>query len=278
MRGTHKNLVVTTATDEATGAQVPLFAFPVQICKASDDREVRLDTAAPDGSPVEQVYRNTLTGDLVERADLIKGVRSGDSFSQIPRESLTAIDEALKSDEIVVERTVDLDSVPFDRVTDTAYLQVPAKGGSAKSYHLLYEALQGQAKPKRPARALRVTFTSRTRQKVGVIYADTEREALVMVSIRFAASVRQPDEQIVCHMQADVDKALVGKTRAVIDGLDTEDRGGWDAPVDETIERRNELVEQALAGEAIEVPEGDLAPVDVAVDNIEAMLEASLSV
>lgn len=279
MRGTHKNLVVTTTTDEATGVSVPLFALPVQICKASDDKEVRLDSAAPDTlAPVTQVYKDEASGELYSRGDLVKGVRNGDSFSQIPQEQLDLIDEEMKSDDILVERTVDLADVPFDRVTDTNYLQVPAKGGAAKSYRLLYEALQGSAKPKRPARALRVKFTSRTRAKVGVIYADPQNEALMLVTIRFAASVRQPDAQIHAHLSAEVAPEMVNKARKVIDSLDVEEAGDWDTPVDETIERRNELVEQALSADGIQVPEtADVDPVKAATDQVEDMLEASLA-
>ncbi len=276
MRGIHSNLVVTTATDEATGTKRPLFAFPVQICKATDNKEVRLDTAAPSGAPVQQVYRDTVTGDLVERGDLIKGVRTGDSFAQIPTDQITAIDEALKSDEIIVERTVDLADVPFERVTDCYFLQVPAKGGAHKSYRLLYEALQGSTK-KNPAKALRVKFTSRTRQKLGVVYADTQTKCLILVTLNFAASVRQPDEQVLSHLNVEVEKETVAKARSVIEGLDIEAAGDWDTPVDETIERRNELVEQALAGDGLEIPEGEAAPVQASTDQVEEMLEASLA-
>ena len=270
------NLVVTTTTDPATGARIPLFSLPVQVCKATENNEVRFDSAAPDGSEVKQVYRNETTGDLLERGDLIKGVRTGDSFAAIDPETLAAIDANLKSEEIVVERTVDLEEVPFDRVMDTNYLQVPAKGGAHKSYRLLYEALQGKTK-KAPARALRVKWTATTRQKTGVVYADTDRQALVLVTLRFAAGVREPDEQILSHLNVEVDKEMVAKARQVVDALDKDEAGGWDAPVDETIVQRNELVEQALAGEGIEVPEGDLAPITAATDEVANMLEASLA-
>jgi len=273
MRGTHSNLVVTTVTDEATGEERPLFAFPVQICKAVDNKEVRFDRRAPSGGEVEQLYRDSVTGEMLKSGDLIRGIATGDSFQQIPDEQIKAIDEALASKEICVERTVDLDDVPFERVTGCYFVQVPAKGGAHKSYRLLYEALQGS--DGQSARALRVKYVPRSRQKLAVIYADTKLQCLMLVTLDYAAAVREPDEQVLSHLQADVSSEMVSKARAVVDALDSEDRGDWNAPIDETIVHRQELVEAALAGEGIEVP--DAAPALDANTEVENMLEASLA-
>jgi non-homologous end joining protein Ku len=274
MRGTHSNLIVTQREDDATGELKPLFAFPVQICKAVESEEIRFDRAAPSGAKVQQVYRDTVTGEILESGDLIRGIRTGDSFQHIPEEQIKAIDEQLASKDIIVERTVNLDAVPFDRVTGSYYLQVPAKNGSAKHYRLLYEALNGRLKKDQP-RALRVSFVSRTRQKLGVIYADTEAQCLVLVTLNYAAAVRGPDEQILSHLNAEVDKEVVDKARAVVDALDSDEAGDWDAPVDVTIARRRELVEAALAGEGIEAPVTPEAA--DANEEVESMLEASLA-
>lgn len=274
MRGIHSNLIVTQTEDDATGESKPLFAFPVQICKAVENEEVRFDRAAPSGAKVQQVYRDTVTGELLETGDLIRGIRTGDSFQQIPDEQIKAIDEQLASKDIVVERSIDLSEVPFDRVTGSYYLQVPAKNGSAKYYRLLYESLNGRLKKQQP-RALRVSFVSRTRQKLGVIYADPKAQCLVLLTLTFAEAVRKPDEQVLSHLNAEVSKEAIDKARAVIDALDNDEAGDWDAPVDQTIVRRRELVDAALAGEGIEAP---TAPAEVDVnDEVESMLEASLA-
>jgi non-homologous end joining protein Ku len=274
MRGIHSNLIVTQTTDDATGEAKPLFAFPVQICKAVDNKEVRFDRAAPSGAQVQQVYRDSVTGEILETGDLIRGIRTGDSFQQIADEQIKAIDEQLSSKEIVVDRTVELDEVPFERVTACYFLQVPAKNGSAKHYRLLYEALQGRTKKEGP-RALQVSFVSRTRQKLGVIYADPKTQCLVLVTLTYAQALRQPDEQVLSHLSAEVTKEMVGKARSVVDALAEGDRGDFDTPVDETIARRQELVEAALAGEGIEAPVA-AAPVDANAE-VESMLEASLA-
>lgn len=274
MRGQHANLVVTTTTDDATGEEKPLFAFPVQVCKATENNEVRFDRATPNGSEYQQVYRDKVTGEIFETGDLISGVRTGDSFTEIPKDRIKAIDDALSSKDIKVERTVDLDDVPFDRVTGCYFLQVPAKGGAHKSYRLLYEALQGTKRPKTPAKALRVTYAARSRRKLAVIYADTTTQCLVLVTLNYAAAVRQPDEQILSHLNVEVDKEMVGKARAVVETLDTDDAGDWDTPVDETIARRQELVEAALAGEGIEI---EVTEETTVTEEVEAALEQSLA-
>ena len=96
----------------------------------------------------------------------------------------------------------------------------------------------------------------------------------MLLTLTYAAAVRQPDEQVLSHLNAEVSKEMVDKARSVVEALDSDDAGDWDTPVDETIERRRELVEAALAGEGIEAP---AAPVSVDVDEeVESMLEASL--
>lgn len=273
MRGTNANLVITTTKDEVTGEDKPLFAFPVQICKATSSQDVKFDRAAPSGAAYETCYKDTATGELVAYGDLIRGIRTGESFQQIPDESIKAIDEALASKEIVVERSVNLSDVPFERATGAAYLQVPAKANSAKFYRLVYEALIAGKTPK----ALRVKYVARTRQKLGVIYADTNAKCLVLVTLTFAADVREPDEQILSPQKVEVEKPMVTKLRKVIDSLDTDDAGDWSAPVDEAIEQRKALVDAALAGEGIEVEPKAEAEV-IEADELDALLDKTLEV
>ena len=280
MRGLNTTLVVTTVTDEATGTEVPKFAFPVQVCKAtSETSEPRFDRATPVGNEYSQVYRDAVTGEIYENGDLIQGVRAGESFHPIAKEQIDAINESVVTKEIRVERTVNLADVPFERATGYHYLQVPAKNGAAKPFRLLYEALLGgSAKSKTPARALRVTYAPRSRKKLGVIFADPTTKCLVLVTLTYGASVREPDEQVLTHLNVEVDKGMVDKAREVIDSLDTDDAGDWDTPEDETLAKREELIAAAIAGEGIEVPDLPAAPIAADEDAaIEAALEASLA-
>ena len=278
MRGLNTTLVVTTTTDDATGEEKPLFAFPVQVCKAtSETSEPRFDRATPTGNEYKQVYRDTVTGEIYENGDLIQGVRAGETFHPIAKEQIDAINESVVAKEIRVERTVNLDDVPFERATGYHYLQVPAKNGAAKSFRLLYEALLGgSAKSKNPAKALRVSYAPRSRKKLGVVFADPTTKCLVLVTLTYGGAVRDPDEQVLTHLNAEVDKATVAKARAVVDSLDTDEAGDWDTPEDETLAKREELIAAAIAGEGIAVPDAPAVVTDEA-DAVEAALEASLA-
>lgn len=277
MRGLNTTLVVTTTTDDATGQERPLFAFPVQVCKAtSETSEPRFDRATPTGNEYKQVYRDVVTGEIYENGDLIQGVRAGEVFHPIAKDQIDAINESIVDKEIRVERTVNLADVPFERANGYHFLQVPAKNGVAKFYRLLYEALLGgSAKSKNPAKALRVTYAPRTRKKLGVVYADPTTECLVLVTLTYGAAVREPDEQILSHLNAEVDKDQVAKAREVLERLDSDEAGDWNTPEDETIAKREELIAAAIAGEGIEVP--DAPPVATEDAAVEALLEASLA-
>jgi non-homologous end joining protein Ku len=279
MRGTNRQLVVTTVTEEATGAEIPKFAFPVQMCKVLDTAEPRFDRAAPSGAEYDTVYRDRVTGQIHESGDLIRGVRTGDSFAAIDAEVIKAIDENLKSDQIVVERGCLKSEVPFDLATDRHFLQVPAKAGGASQYRLLFEALKGveKGKGKREARALRVRFGATSRVKMGVVWADEDRGCLMLTTLAFAAQVRSPDEQVLSHLQAEVPAEHVSKMREIVEALDVEARGSFADPVDPTPAAREALIAEALAGEAIEVPEGEAPVVVVEAATLSAALEESLA-
>lgn len=277
MKGTHSQLIVTTATDEATGDEKPLFAFPVQICKAIEDVDVTFERAAPSGAEYETCYRDTSTGDLCEYGDLVRGVRSGDSFSVIAAEMIKEIEAATKLPAITVIDTVPLASVPRVRGKAFSFLQVPVKGGAHKAYRATFEALGPKAKkgkaPAREALALKVKFAGRTRQKFGVVFADEEVGCLVLQELLFGAEIRQPDEQVLSPQQVEVDEVMIGKVRAVLDGLRA-DEPDFDTEVDEALAMRGELVEKALMGEAIPAPRAVAEVVEA--DEVLSALEASL--
>lgn len=289
MRGTHNDLVITTSFDEATETEVPLLHFPIQICKATGDTDVKYDGAAPSGAEYETQYVDTATGEVFDYADRKRGIRSGDGFIEIPEESIEAIDQETTLVDMRVERTVPYEEVPFERATGFYYLQVPSKTGAHKVYKLIYEALLPRkkkgSKKARPALALRVKFSARKRQKLGVVYADAERQCLVMNVLTFAADMREPDEAILAHLAAQVEEEQIDKARSVLEALaepvdpatkKPREVGGWDMPHDEAIDKKRELVEQAAAGESIEV--SPVAKVStVQADQVSDLLDASLA-
>src|SRR4051812_32173473 len=96
MRGDNHLLAITTTTDEVTGEVKPLFAFPIQVCKATGSEDVRFDIAAPSGAKREQIYRDPVTEKIVSDEDCSHGVIVGDEFRAIPDDALTQIKEATK--------------------------------------------------------------------------------------------------------------------------------------------------------------------------------------
>jgi non-homologous end joining protein Ku len=279
MKGTNNDLVITTSFDAATETDVPLLHFPVQICKATGSVDVKYDGAAPSGAEYETQYVDKATGEVFDYAERQRGVRVGDQFKPIPEEQIEAIEEATKLVDMRVERAVPYEDIPFERATGLYYLQVPAKSGAHKVYNLIYRALlpqKGKTKADKQRLALRVKFTARSRQKLGVVYADAEKGCLVLNTLTFAAEVREPDEAVLAHQVAQVEQPQVEKARKVVLTLMEVDAGDWDAPIDAAIDRKRELVEQAAAGEAIEVPVTATADA-VQSDKVADVLEASLA-
>lgn len=290
MRGTHNDLVITTSFDEATDTEVPLLHFPVQICKATDDQaEVRFDVAAPSGAERQQVYKDTATNEEIDsETKPLRGVRTTDGFVEIPQEQIDAIEEEAKLVDMRVEKTEPYDSVPFDRAIGLYFLQVPQKSGAHKVYNLIYNALLPQKKGKKEDKerlALRVKFSVRKLQKLGVIYADPDRECLMLNVLTFGANLRQPDEAILAHKAVQVEQEQIDKARKVLVALkqpinpatgELREAGDWDTPYDELIIRRRELMEQAAAGEKIEVTPISTAET-VSSDKVSDLLDASLA-
>lgn len=290
MRGNHNDLVITTAFDEATDSEKALLHFPVQICKATDDAaEVRFDIAAPSGAERKQLFKDTVTDEIIEPDEApLKGVRTADGFVEIPQEQIEAIEAETKLVDMRVEKTEPFDQVPFDRATALYFLQVPAKSGAHKVYNLIYQALLPQKKGKKADKerlALRVKFCVKSRQKLGVVYADPERECLMLNTLTYGANVRKPDEAILAHNVAQVEQEQIDKARKVLVALKTpinpatgelREVGDWDTPSDELVARKRELMELAAAGETIEVKPVPKAET-LATDKVSDLLDASLA-
>jgi DNA end-binding protein Ku len=280
VKGDHHLLAVTTTQDEITGDVKPLFSFPVQVCKATEDREVKFDIATPSGGTRKQVYVDEATGEAVEDADCLRGIRTGDEFHAIPAEAIEQINAATKIKTMVALGTIDMDDYRMryaHRSTGTYYLQSPVKGGTPKAYRLVYEALQ--ANGEHPARAIVTKRTARSRQKLCVIYADPNagddgQGCLVMEELRFANQLRAPDEQVLAPLTAKVEQKQIDTARLVINKLG-DGATALDSETDEAIALKEALIEQALAGETLTAP----TPVaeTAATDDLEALLAASLA-
>jgi non-homologous end joining protein Ku len=260
MRGTNHLLALTTEVDEITGEVKPLFAFPVQVCKATDDAgEVKFENAAPSGAGYKTQYVDEATGEVFDYADRKRGIRVGEDFHEIDAEAIAAIDEATKITTMVAIGKIDLDEAMTkyaDRIAGVHFIQSPAKNGSPMAYRLTYEALREQKTGKKVVQKTQAIVTKRTarsRQKLALIYADESRECLVMVELHFAAKMREPDAQVLAPQTAAVDAEKVEMARTVI-GRMPEGAVVVESEVDEALALRQQLVEAAIAGEVVTAP------------------------
>lgn len=288
MKGDNHLLALTTktvtATDDPSLAEgetrlEPLFAFPVQICKATEDIDVKFDIAAPSGAPRKQVYMDESTSEIVEDADCLRGVRLSETdFRVIPDEAITEV-RGQKSNMMVVEGTVALHQLAPQRTSGFYYVQSPVKGGSAKAYRLVYEALRAQRagtgkKILREARALVLKRTPRTNEKLCAIYADEDRGCLAMVQMVFAAQIREPDAQVLAPQTAEVTQAQIDMAVQVVNSL-TDGADFLATAEDVNVPRKRDLMEKALEGETIAAPTPIAATVET--DDLMGALEASLA-
>lgn len=279
MRGDNHLLAITTSTDPVTGEVKPLFAFPIQVCKATAaDADVKFVGAAPSGADYVVKYMDEATGEMFEYDQRLRGVKIGDEFKQIPDESIAEIEESTK-----IKTMVGLGHAPLrdvrakygDRVTGVYFIQSP-KGGSPKAYRLTYEALLADEAAGRPAMAIITKRSARTRQKLAFIYADADRGCLVMNEVTFTAAIREPDAMVLAPQQAQVEEKQVAMARQVIDGMPQ----GLDvlaSEYDEAVPMKQALIDKAVEGEAIVAP---VKPVveSIEEESLEDALTASLAV
>jgi non-homologous end joining protein Ku len=279
MRGDNALLAVTTTVDEVTGEVKPLFAMPIQVCKATEEQDVKLDVAAPSGAPRQQAWLDTATGEIVNDEDCPRGFRIGDEFRPIDAEAWKAIGATVKERTATmvalgyVDLTPDFWAQHAPRIKGRYFLQSPAKGGVPKAYRLLYEGLRAhREKGKRslaPARGIVTKRCPRTKQALCLIVPDENAGCLVLLEMFFADALRAPDQAVLAPTVAEVSDDMIEKVRSVVAGLG-DGGAALEAEVDEAVALRRELVEKALEGEEI------VAPKSKAETSGESALEAQL--
>ena len=118
-----------------------LVSIPVRLYSATESSgTVRFNLLAADGSRVKQQYVSEQTGEVVERAEMVKGYEfEKDRFVLFSPDELKALQES-------PSHTIDIVAfIPADAVDpiyyDKAYFLAPDKRG-AKPYNLLMEAMR----------------------------------------------------------------------------------------------------------------------------------------
>lgn len=179
-----------------------LVNIPVKLYSATESSEqVRFNLLAPDGARVKQQYVHANTGEVVERAQMVKGYEfDPDHFVMFTPEELKALDEAashvIDIVSFVPEKSVD--PIYYDR----AYFLAPDKRGG-KPYALLVEAMR------KSGRCALARWTSKGKQYVVQVRA--AEDGLVLQQLLYADEVRSLKDlgiEPVSVSQAELDLAL----------------------------------------------------------------------
>ncbi len=216
-----------------------LVNIPVKLYSATESSEqVRFNLLAPDGSRVKQQYVHATTGDVVERAQMVKGYEfEADHFVMFTPQELKALDEAashvIDIVSFVPEKSVD--PIFYDR----AYFLAPDKRGG-KPYALLKDAMR------KSGRCALARWTSKGKQYVVQVRAADD--GLVLQQLLYAAEVRslkELDIEPVDVSQAELDLAL-----QLIQQI-TQDRYDATAFKDEEKARLLAAIDKKIAGKEI---------------------------
>ena len=162
-----------------------LVSIPVKLYAATQSKTVRFNMLEPkDRTRVKQQYLNATTGEVVERADMLKG------YEYTRGQYVVFTEEELKALEGKSDKTIEIEEfIPIESV-DPLYFEKgnllgPDKGGS-KAYRLLNEAmtLMGRVAIGR--------FATRGRQQLVLIRSF--QRGLVMQGLYYADEVRSFDD------------------------------------------------------------------------------------
>lgn len=270
-----------SATILEIGSEGSAFQIPVSLKKIRTASDVALDTASPSGNPMKTVNVDLVTGEIVDRDAIQKGVfkvkakktdkETWEGFAPISADDLSTIEAATQIESIVIEHFIPLSSVPMERVTD-AYFLAPVNKIQSKPLVLLARAL----KRKKVAGVFKMVKTSRQHlavvyEKNGGLLVNTIAFANDFAAVREAAEALATDSVKISKAEQDMAERLVGvltsdSPDAVLDSYE-----------DDLIPLRADLVERALQGKELPKRRKRKASAPVAMDGLEARLRVAIS-
>lgn len=225
-----------------------LVNVPVQLFKATKGSDVSFNMCAPDGSPVEQVYRKKGTDEIVGTAkDCGKSI---DGF-QIDKETVKAIEEESKTEDgknlkkLNISTFIPLSSVPFNRVTNWYYVGNNPKEGDPEALATIVKAMDEKNL------AAVTKWVPRTRQEMLVLYV--QDGLMYAVGVSFAADIQEPPATVADVAKVKPNQELVDMAITFIDQHVDESAKDIEEMSDGAIAKRMALVEAVKNGEAIEV-------------------------
>lgn len=234
-----------------TTLTVGLMSVPVKVFSAVEDNEIRFNYCAPDGSPVEQVYRTVDDEEIVGTADDCEKSYEG---VLIGRDSIDAINaEAVRDDNgddlkaFNIRHFVPLSVISPLRAQRQYYIGFdPAAKGNVQAFAALVKAME-----RRKVAGI-CKWVVRNKQHIVAVFPYEGR--LRAVTLAFAENVRQPNADTDRHMDVKVDRKLARMMAQVIDAYRTPDGAVIDQLTDSVHAKRMKLVEDVMAGERVTVP------------------------
>ncbi len=227
-----------------------LLNAPIKLFPASSNlSEVKFNLCGPEGEDVEQVYR-------IKGADTIVGTRADceRKFDDhlIKKETIEKVEEESLKDKVqgaivdlkktmAIEGFIPVKNIPFERTTDRYYIG-PGKGSD--------QALATIQKAMEKKKLAAVTkYCLRGRQGCFVLFM--QDGVMNAVRLAFAASINEVTDEV--RVESAPTKPHVDAAITLIEEYVDEDAKVLSEMTDTLVARKQELVEQASAGKAIEL-------------------------
>jgi non-homologous end joining protein Ku len=242
---------------KTTTLSLGLINLPVSVAAATETASDVSFSLHHDGNPVEQVYRDKVTGEIVgTKAACGRAVNTGTAKAPVlvpvAEDDITSITDDTKLADIPVLDIVDVSEAvgQSHRIEGMYYFQM-AKGGSPNTMKLFVDVLKDTGK------AFVAKWTPRTRQELLVIRAvtdaDTGENLLIGHSYAFASDMRKPDEAVRAHLAGKYTQAEFDMAKQLIEAMAGEPKYALDTATDDAIARRQALVDEAMKG-TLDIP------------------------
>ena len=226
-----------------------LVSVPVHLFAANRSNRVSLRMVDEEGTPLQRLYYCPKDDVPLDADEIVRGYEvDDDRFVVVEDEELEALAPE-KSQEIELERFVELDAIDpvyFER----AYFLAPGSGG-VRAYRLLTRAME------EAGRVGVATFVMRGREYLVAILADGG--FLRAETLRFHDEIRTPEAVGLSDLEDPSDDrvdAMESDARSVF--ADTLDRGALSDP---STDRLHDLVDRKLeAGEDVVTAPESIAP------------------
>lgn len=241
-----------------------LVNIPVKLYSATESSStIRFNMLAKDGARVKQQYVSDRDGQVVERADMVKGYEFEDGhFVTFTPEELKALDEAASHviDIVAFVPEKSVDPIYYDK----AYFLAPDKRGG-KPYALL------QAAMRKSGRCALARWSWKAKQYVVQVRA--AEDGLVLQQLLYAEEVRSLRDLGI--EQVDVSSSELGLALQLIDQISQEsyDPGAFQ---DEEKKRILAAIDEKIAGKQIVASVHTEQPAGAQVIDLMDALRASL--